>query len=118
VQPRGHGRIVAPEVLALAAARQVAGGERLEADEEAAKSGLGGAARSIAAQNGVDGGGALEQPLHPSHPAEEIGGKARIAQQMIVEEIEMASGKPIDLRQRIVDTLGEEGPAAVKKASL
>jgi len=42
MQAPGHGRVVTPEILALQASFEIARGQRLEADEQAAKPSLGG----------------------------------------------------------------------------
>ena len=51
----------------------------------------------------------------PFMPSKERFGKPPVAEQMIVEEVEMASGQPLDLGQRIVDPLGVEAAAALKE---
>lgn len=72
----------------------------------------------VAAQHAVHGGGALEQPPHPAHPLEQSLGETPITQQMIVEEIEVAAGQPLDLCQRLVDALRVEGTAAGEEGIL
>ena len=71
VQPVGDGGVVAAEVLALVAAREIAGRERLEADEQAAQPGFGGALDQVAAQDRVDRRRALEQTAHAAHALEQ-----------------------------------------------
>ena len=88
------------------------GRERFEADEEAAQAGGGGALDQIVAEDRVDGCGALEQPAHAAHAVEQRAAEAAIAEQVIVEEVEVAAGQPIDLGQRVVNALGVEGTAA------
>ena len=116
MEPIRHGRIVAAQVLALVAADEIAGCEGLEPDEQAAKPGGRGPLDQIAAQHGVDGRRPLEEPVHPAHAVEERPAEALVAEQMVVEEIEVASGQPRDFGERVVHPLrverapaGEEG---------
>ena len=88
------------------------GVERLEPDEEAAQPGLRGALDQIAAQDRIDGRRALEEPVHPAHAVEQRAREAPVAEQMVVEEIEMASGQPRDFGERVVHALGVERSAA------
>jgi hypothetical protein len=59
-----------------------------------------------------DGRRALEQTIHAAHAAEERRGEAAIAEQVVVEKVEMPARQPRDLRQRIVDALRVERSAA------
>ena len=56
--------------------------------------GIGGALDQVVAQDRVDGGCALEQPIHAAHAVEQRAPESSIAQQMIVEKIEMAARQP------------------------
>ena len=94
------------------------GVERLEADEQAAQASLGRPLDDVAAENRVHGGRALEESSHAAHPVEERGGKATVAKQMVVEEVEMPARQPIDLGERVVDALGVERPAAFEERVL
>src|SRR6185503_8263878 len=92
--------------------------QRLETDEQAAQARLGGMLDQIAAQDAVDGGGPLEQAVHALHAVEESAREARIAEQMVVEEIEVAPGQPRDFGQRGVDALRVEGSPALEERIL
>ena len=48
-------------------------------------------------------------------PSNSARAKRAIAEQMIVEEIEMAAGQPRDLGERVVDALGVERSAALRR---
>lgn len=118
MEPIGHGRIVAAQVLALVATDEIAGREGFEPDEEAAKAGGCGSLDQIAAKHGVDGRRSLEKPVHPAHPVEQRAAEALIAEQMIVEEIEMPPGQARDFRERVINTLRVERAAAGEEGIL
>jgi hypothetical protein len=56
--------------------------------------------------------------LHALHAGEERLGKAAVAEQVVVEEVEMAAGEAVDLGQGVVDTLGVEAFATLKECVL
>ena len=118
VQPLRDGGIIASQVLALVAQREIVGRERLEPDEEAPESGLCRSFDEVAAQHGINRRRALKQAPHAAHPLEQGCPEALVAEQVIVEEVEMPARQPIDLGERIVDALGVEGAASAKNASL
>ena len=118
MQAARHGGIVAAQVLALVRPRQIGRRQGLEADEEASQAGGGGALDQIALKNGIHCGGALEQAPHPAHAIEQRGREAAIAEQVIVEEVEVAARQPRDLGERIVDALRVEGAAACEERVL
>ena len=115
VQAVGDSLVVAAEVLPLVASLEVAGGEGLESDEDAAQACICCTFDEVAAQDGVDGGCTLEEATHSLHAIEECFGKAAVAEKMIVEEIEMTSGQAVDLGECVVDTLGVEAAATLKE---
>ncbi len=118
VQAVGDGGVVAPQVLALVAARQVGGREGLEADEEAAEPGRGGFLDQVAAQDRIDGGRALEQPAHPAHAVEERRGESHVAEQVVVEKVQVPARQSIDFGEGVVHPLGIEGSAALEERVL
>jgi len=118
VQPFGDSGVIAAEILPFIAAGEIAGGERFESHEETSKSSGRRALDQIAAENRIDRGRALEQPAHPAHALEQRFAESSVAQQMVVEKIEMPARQPIDFRQRLVHTLRVERAAAVKERVL
>src|SRR4029450_9373730 len=108
VEAPGYRRIIAPEVLALVGAHEVRRGQGFEADEDAAQPRGRGPRAEVPLADRVDGGGALEQPPHAAHAVEERRGEAAIAEQVIVEKVQMAPRQPGDLGERVVDPLGRE----------
>ena len=54
----------------------------------------------------------------PRMPSKSAVGEAPIAEQVIVEEVEMAARQPIDLGERVVDALRVEGLAALEERVL
>ena len=99
-------------------AGEVAGRQRLEADEDAAQARGGRMFDQIAVQDRIDGRGALEEAAHAAHAVEQRRGEAAVAEQVIVEEVEMAARQPLDLGERVVDPLGVERAAAVEERVL
>src|SRR5207302_1558525 len=97
---------------------EVGGIERLEADEETAQSGFRRPLDDVAAQDGIDGRGALEEPSHPAHAVEQRRRESAVAEQVIVEKVEMPSRQPVDLRQRVVDALGVERASMLEERVL
>src|SRR5205085_6721692 len=113
-----HRRIVAGEVLLLVACPEVRRVEGFEADEERPQTRLRRALYKVAAKHGIDGGGALEEASHAAHPLEQGLGEAAVAEQMVVEKIEVAAGQPIDLGEGGVDPLGVEASSAGEEGVL
>ena len=54
----------------------------------------------------------------PRMPVEQRRREAAVAEQMVVEEIEMTAWQPLDLGQRIVHALGVERTAAFEEGVL
>src|SRR5258708_7045133 len=69
----------------------------------------------IAAQHAVHGGRALEQTAHPPHAVEERPGEAWIAEQVIVEEVQVPAGKTIDFREGVIHALRVERSTAFEE---
>ena len=92
--------------------------ERLESDEQAAQPRIDGLLEQIGREHGVDGAGGLPQAAHAAHAVEERRGEAAIAEQVIVEKVEMPARQPLDLRERGVDGLRVERPAAFEERLL
>jgi len=117
VQAADRGGVVAAQVLILVLLGQVLRVERLEADEQAAQAGFERAFEQIGREHRVDRAGRLPEPAHATHALEQGLRKAAIAEQMVVEKVQMPTGQALDLRQRRIDRLGVEGLAS-KNASL
>ena len=118
VQPTGHGGVIASEVLPFVAAGEIAGGERFEAYKQTAQPRVGGPLDEIAAQNGIHCRRALKQAVHAAHAVEESAREALVAEQVIIEEVQMPAGQPGDLGQCIVHALGVEAAPALEKGIL
>ena len=95
-----------------------AGIERLEADEQAAEAGLHRTFEQIGREHRVDRACGLPEPAHAAHPVEECRRKAAVAEQVVVQEVEMAARQPLDFRQRGVDGLRVERSAALEERLL
>ena len=108
-----HLVVVPAQVLLLLVPAQVLGVEGLEADEHAAHAGGRGTLDQVTAQDRLHGAGSLEQPAHPAHALEQSLGEPPVAQEMVVEEVEVPAGETVDLRERGVDRLRVERPAAL-----
>lgn len=48
----------------------------------------------MALENGVHGGRTLKEAIHSAHAVEQRRGEASVAQQMVIQEIQVASGEP------------------------
>src|ERR1700722_4670158 len=108
--------VVLADVLAFIALDQVAFAEGFESYEYAAHSRGGGLFYEVAPEYGVDGGSALEDPVHSPHAREQGTGKALVTQQVVIQKVKMTAGKPVDLGEGRIDSLGIEGAAALEKS--
>src|SRR5882724_3958925 len=115
VQAVCHLLVVTAQILSLVASLEVLRCKRLKPHEDAAQSRLRGTLDQVAAQNGIHGCCALKQPLHALHAIKQRFPKTPITEQMIVKEIEMTSGQPLDLSQRIIHSLCVESSATLKE---
>src|SRR2546421_6723658 len=118
MQPLSHRLVVPAEILTFVALRKVRRRERLEPDEEAPQPGLSRLFDQVAGQNGIDSRCALKQPVHAAHAVEERAREAAIAQEMIVEKVEVPAGEPLDLGEGLVNSLRIEGSTALEKRIL
>ena len=69
-------------------------------------------------QHGIHRAGGLPQPSHAAHAVEERRGEAAIAEQVIVEEVQMTAGQALDLGERVVHGLRVEGSPAFEERFL
>ena len=110
------------QVLEFALLGEVALVGGLEADEEAAQAAGNGLFEQARLQPGfedrVDGAGRLPDAAHAAHALEKRRGKAAVAEQMVVEEVEVAAGEAVDLGQGVVHALRIEGAAALEERLL
>ena len=111
-------RVIAAQVLVLPLLGQVRGIQRLEADEETAESGLDRTLEEPGGQHGVHRGCRLPEPAHAAHAVEERGREPPIAEQVIVEEVQVTARESLDLGQRRIDGLGIEGAAPFEECLL
>jgi len=72
----------------------------------------------IAAQDRVDGCGPLKETAHSAHAVKERPCEPLVAEQMIVQEVQMTAGQAFDLGQRRVDTLRVERSTSRKECVL
>ena len=84
------------------------GVERFEPDEEAAQARVHGLLEQTGREHGVDRAGGLPETAHAAHAVEQRRGEAAVAEQVIVEKVEMTAGQPLDLGERRVDGLRVE----------
>ena len=116
--PRAAVRAGAGEVLQLALGAQVVVAQRLEADEQAATAGRHGPLEQPRLQHGLHGGRRLPHTPHAAHGGKERGGVRRAAEEVVVEEVEVAAGQSLDLGERVVERLQVERAAAGKERLL
>src|SRR5947209_3414759 len=93
-----------PEVLRV---------ERLEADEDAAHARLGRALDQVSLEDRAHGARALEHAAHPAQAGEERLGETAVAEEVIVEEVQVPARQALHLRERPVDLERVEGAAAL-----
>ena len=119
VQPPDGRRVVAADVLVFPLLLQVVAVDGLEADEEAAQAARDRLLEDLRLlEDGLDRARRLPHPVHPAHPVEKRLGKGRAAEQVVVEEVEVAARQPVDLGQRPVDGLHVELLAALEEGDL
>ncbi len=115
--PDGRG-VIAAQVLVLALLGEIGRVERLEADEETPEARIHRALDEPGCEHGVHRAGGLPEPSHAPHAVEERRREAAIAEQVIVEEVEMASGQAVDLGQGSVHGSRVERPPALEEGLL
>ena len=86
--------------------------------EQAAKSRVDGSLEKPGREHGIHRPGGLPQAAHASHALEQRRSEAAIAEQVVIEEIQMAPRQALDLQQRRIDGLCVEGPTAFEKRLL
>jgi hypothetical protein len=118
VEPADGGRVVAAQVLPFALRPEPLLPQRLEADEEAPQAAGDGPLEEPRPQHRIDRSRGLPEAPHPPHPVEEGGGEGGVAEEVVVEEVEVPPGKPLDLGERRVHLLHVEGPTAGEEALL
>ena len=118
VQAADGGGVIPVQVLSFVLLAQVFGVERLEADEQAAQTAGGGFFEQTRLQDRSDRPGSLPEAAHAAHPVEQRGGEARVAEQVVVQEVQVAAGQAVDLGQRLVDRAGVERLAAGEEGLL
>ncbi len=99
VQPRNRRLVIPHHVVELMLRMQVGLAQRLKADEQAAQSAGDRFLQQSGLQHRLHGGCRLPHPPHAAHAVKQRFGKAPVAEEMVVEEEEMPSGQPLDLRQ-------------------
>ena len=110
--------VVAAEVLALGVLAQVLGVEGLEADEHAAHARGGCSLDQVTAKDRLHRARSLEEASHAAHALEQPSGETFVAEQMVVEEVQVPAGEAVDLRESPVDRLRVERAAALVEGIL
>ena len=118
VEAPDGGAVVAVEVLELPLLAQVLRAERFKPHEETAQPGRGSLLEQPGAQHRWHRARGLPHPVHSPHPLEERGREAHVAEEMIVEEVEVLSGESVDLGKRVIHRLGVEPFPALEEGFL
>ena len=118
MQAIGDCLIVASEVLAFVATAEIFLGEGFKSDEDAAQAGFGGFFDEVSAEDGIDSCSTLKEAAHTFHSGENGFREVTIAEEMVVEEVEMTAGQPFDLSESFVDTLRVKAAAALEEGIL
>ena len=112
VEPVDGRCVVAPRVVPLPLSEQVVVAGGLEPYEEAPEACVDSALDEARGEDGRHCSRRLEDPLHPPHTVEERRGMTRVGEDVVVEEVEMPSGKPVDLGESPVHRLHIVAPTA------
>ncbi len=110
--------VVPSDVLPLALPGEVAQVDRLEPHEQAAQPGPYRLFEQAGCEHRVDGTGGLPDPAEAGHPVEQRRGEAPVAEQVVVEEVQVPPGQPVDLGERGVHRLRVEGLPALEERVL
>lgn len=110
------GGVVAADVVLFAGLGQVRRRQRLEPDEDASQPCFGGQFEQTGFEQGAYGRGTLKQPVHSLHAAEQSFGEPWIAEQVVVEEVEVPTGQRFDVGQRVLDALGVEADTVAEES--
>jgi hypothetical protein len=110
--------IVPPQVLILPLFREIRRVQRFEADEEAAQPRGDRTFQQIGSQHRVDGSSRLPEPAHAPHSVEQRRREPPVAEQVIVEKVQVTARKALDFRERRIDRLGVERFAAFEERFL
>ena len=119
VQAIGDGGVVAAEVLALVAAAR---GWRASSVSKPTKRLRSPASAALSTRSPRRIESTVAAPWNsrpmPRMPSKSAAAKRAIAEQVIVEEVQMPARQPIDLGERVVHALGVEGSAALEERVL
>jgi hypothetical protein len=118
VNPAYGGGVVPLQVLVLPLFGKVRRVQGFKADEQAAQPGGDRAFEEIWGEDRVDGSSRLPQPSHAAHAIEQRRREPPVAEQVVIEKVQVTARKTIDLGQRGVDRLGVEGLAAFEERFL
>lgn len=118
VQAPDHLGVVPVDVLPLALLGEVPGVDGLKAHEQAAQTRLDRLLQQPGPQHRLDGPRGLPQPSHAAHPVEQGPRETGIAEQVVVQEVQMAARQPVDLGERRVHRLGVERLPALEERLL
>ena len=98
---------------------QVVRVQRLEADEQAAQAGVRRPLEQVRrAGSAFTVPAACNSRPIPRMPSNSAVANRAVAEQVVVEEVEVPAGQPLDLRERVVDRLRVERPAALEERVL
>src|SRR5215472_9683329 len=102
MQTVGNSLVIAPQVLPLVVACEIAGSQGFKPDKDTAQSRFSGSFNQVATQDRIHSSRSLEESPHAFHALKQCLRKSAIAQQVVIEEIKMPSRQARNLRQRIV----------------
>ena len=118
VQPPHRCAVVLMHVLILPLLAEILGVQGFEADEETTQTASHGLLQKPRLQCRLDGSRCLPEATHTAHAVEKGGRELDVSEQMVVEKIHVASGKPLDLRKRGIHALGVEPLSPLEEGDL
>src|SRR5882757_3322346 len=107
--------IILSDILPLVTLHQVISAQRLKSYKDAPHAGHCRLFDQVAPEDGIDGAGPLEHPVHPFHAFEQGSRKTMMTQQMIVEKIQVAARKTVDLQQSSIHFLCVKAASSFEK---
>ncbi len=97
---------------------RLAGVECFESDEQASQSGGDRPFEQIALEDRIHRAGGLPHPAHAAHAVEERRREAPVAEQVVVEKVQVTPGQALDFRKRRIDGLRVKPATALEERVL
>src|SRR5262245_58647015 len=110
--------VVEPDVLHLPLPAQISDVRGFKSDKQAAKTAVDRLLQESWLMHGIHCSCSLPQPAHAFHSVEEGCRKLRISEEVIIKEVKMPAGKPLDFSESGIYGLCIKGAAASEERFL